>query len=74
MCEFAEQVVLPTRILHWIPDSLTFERAAFAESVAIALHAVSLAPTVFGEPVVVTGAGLIGLLVSQALKARDMDD
>ncbi len=79
---FAEQVVLPTRILHRIPESLSFEKAAFAEPVAIALHAVNLAPPIFGEPVVVIGAGLIGLLVIQALKARgwaqviavDLDD
>ncbi len=67
---FAEQVVLPTRILHRIPDSLTFEKAAFAEPVAIALHAVNLAPETFDQPTIVIGAGLIGLLVIQALKAR----
>ena len=79
---FAEQVVLPTRILHRIPDSLGFEKAAFAEPVAIALHAVNLAPETFAEPAIVIGAGLIGLLVIQALKARgwerviavDLDD
>jgi L-iditol 2-dehydrogenase len=67
---FAEQIVLPTRILHRIPDSLPFHKAAFAEPVAIALHAVNLAPPDFGEPAVVIGSGLIGLLVIQALKAR----
>ncbi|MEO5913545.1 MAG: galactitol-1-phosphate 5-dehydrogenase [Luteolibacter sp.] len=67
---FAEQVVLPTRILHRLPDSLSFEKAAFAEPVAIALHAVNLAPETFDEPAIVIGAGLIGLLVIQALKAR----
>jgi L-iditol 2-dehydrogenase len=93
---FAEYVVLPTRILYGIPDELEFEKAAFAEPVAIALHAVNLAEGVeIGEafaPVpqippprgsaVVVGAGLIGLLVIQALKARgwervvavDLDD
>lgn len=79
---FAEKVVLPTRILHRIPDSLSFEKAAFAEPVAIALHAVNLAPAITGEPAVVVGAGLIGLLVIQSLKARgwanviavDLDD
>jgi L-iditol 2-dehydrogenase len=79
---FAEQVVLPTRILHRIPDSLSFEKAAFAEPVAIALHAVNLAPPAFDQPAIVIGAGLIGLLVVQALKARgwaqviavDLDD
>ena len=67
---FAEQVVLPARILHRIPDSLSFEKAAFAEPVAIALHAVNLAPETFDQPAIVIGAGLIGLLVIQALKAR----
>ncbi len=81
---FAEKVVLPTRILYRLPGALNFERAAFAEPVAIALHAVNLAegvevgeafaPTPTKEPArgtaVVVGAGLIGLLVIQALRAR----
>lgn len=67
---FAEQVVLPTRILHRLPDELDFDKAAFAEPVAIALHAVNLAGELADEPVVVVGAGLIGLLVVQALRAR----
>jgi L-iditol 2-dehydrogenase len=71
---FAQEIVLPTRILHGIPDSLSFEMAAFAEPVAIALHAVNLAPPVVDEPVVVVGAGLIGLLVIQALKARGWEN
>ncbi len=71
---FAEQVVLPTRILHRIPDSLSFEKAAFAEPVSIALHAVNLAPATTDEPAVVVGAGLIGLLVVQALRARGWNE
>lgn len=98
---FAEKIVLPERILYRIPDSLAFEKAAFAEPVSIALHAVNLADGIevgeaFADPVeeeeqaegcghgcdchgeeqarggtaVVVGAGLIGLLVVQALKAR----
>lgn len=67
---FAAQIALPTRILHRIPDSLSFEKAAFAEPVAIALHAVNLAPPPGDGPAIVIGAGLIGLLVIQALKAR----
>ncbi|GAA5118245.1 galactitol-1-phosphate 5-dehydrogenase [Luteolibacter yonseiensis] len=67
---FAEEIVLPERILHRIPDSLSFEKAAFAEPVAIALHAVNLAPEDLEAPAVVIGAGLIGLLVIQSLKAR----
>jgi L-iditol 2-dehydrogenase len=76
---FADQVVLPQHILYRLPDGLAYEKAAFAEPVSIALHAVNLAPTPNdGSPAlttrqeiaVVVGAGLIGLLVLQALKAR----
>lgn len=67
---FAENVVVPARILHRLPDSLDFDLAAFAEPVAIALHAVNLAPPTTGEPAVVVGAGLIGLLIVQTLRAR----
>ncbi len=82
---FAERVALPTRILYPIPDGLPYEEAAFAEPVSIALHAVNLAEgSELGEAfakqtpplavqrgtAVVVGAGLIGLLVIQALKAR----
>jgi len=94
---FAERIVLPTRILYRIPDSLAFEKAAFAEPVSIALHAVNLADGIEvgeafaeacaedcghdhsqdeeppGGTAVVVGAGLIGLLIIQALKARGWD-
>jgi L-iditol 2-dehydrogenase len=119
---FAEQIALPTRILYAIPDELSYEKAAFAEPVSIALHAVNLADGIEvgeafsdegeshgcgdescggcdsdsesanhgevegveseGGTAVVVGAGLIGLLIVQSLKARgwerviavDLDD
>lgn len=65
---FAEYVTVPQRILHRLPDALSFEEAAFAEPVGVALHAVRRAGDVSGSTVLVVGAGLIGLLVIQALK------
>ncbi len=65
---FAEKLKVPTHILYKLPNDLSFERAAFAEPVSIALHAVSLIPVKPGDTAVVVGAGLIGLLVIQALK------
>ena len=65
---FAEFVTLPQRILHRLPDALSFEEAAFAEPVGVALHAVRRAGDVSGSTVLVVGAGLIGLLIIQALK------
>lgn len=40
---FAERIALPERILYAIPEGLSYEKAAFAEPVSIALHAVNLA-------------------------------
>jgi L-iditol 2-dehydrogenase len=65
---FAEYVTIPQRILHRLPDGLSFEEAAFAEPVAVALHAVRRAGDLSGTSVLVVGAGLIGMLVIQALK------
>ncbi len=65
---FAELLRVPARILYRLPDELSFEKAAFAEPVSIALHAVGLMPVRQGDTAVVVGAGLIGLLVIQALK------
>ena len=64
---FAEFVVVPARIVHRLPDNLSFSEAALLEAVAVALHAVSLAPIQAGSSALVVGAGTIGLLVQQAL-------
>ena len=64
---FAEFVVVPARIVHRLPDNLSFQEAALLEAVAVALHAVSLAPIQAGSTALVVGAGTIGLLVQQAL-------
>lgn len=48
-----------------IPDGLPNERAVFFEMGAIALQGVRKARIELGEPVVVIGAGLIGLLAMQ---------
>src|SRR3954466_6708050 len=64
---FAEFVVVPARIVHRLPDNLSFHEAALLEAVAVALHGVSLAPIQPGSTALVVGAGTIGLLVQQAL-------
>lgn len=65
---FAEYVTVPERVLHRLPDNLSFEHAALAEPVSIALHAVARAGVKPGESAVVIGAGMIGLLIVQALR------
>ena len=65
---FAEFVVVPARILYRLPDNLSFAEAAMLEAVAVALHAVSLAPVLADSTALVLGAGMIGLLTLQALR------
>jgi L-iditol 2-dehydrogenase len=65
---FAEFVTVPARIVHRLPDNLSFEQAALLEAVAVALHAVSLVPVAPGSTALVVGAGMIGLLLQQALR------
>jgi L-iditol 2-dehydrogenase len=66
---FAEYVAVPARIVYPLPDNLDFADAAMLEAVAVAIHAVSLASIPPGNTALVLGAGTIGLLVLQALRA-----
>lgn len=79
---FAEFVAVPARILYRLPDTVSFEEAAMLEAVSVAIHAVSLAQVSTGSTVLVVGAGMIGLLIAQALRTigcprifvADLDD
>ncbi|MFF4801792.1 L-idonate 5-dehydrogenase [Streptomyces sp. NPDC001351] len=66
---FAAQVVVPAQQLRPLPEGLGLRRAALAEPLAVALHAVRRAQDVHGRHVLVTGAGPIGCLVVAAAKA-----
>ena len=66
---FAEYVAVPQHILYRLPEGLSFERAAMVEALSIALHAVGRTAVRAGDTAVVVGAGMIGLLVIQTLKA-----
>jgi L-iditol 2-dehydrogenase len=65
---FAGYVAVPHRILYCIPDGVGFDRAALAEPLSIAFHAVRLARPGVNDSAVVVGAGMIGLLILQVLK------
>ena len=66
---FAEYAVVPEHIVYPMPDNLPFEHAAMIEPVSVAVHAVKRTPIAKGDTAAVVGAGMIGLLVVQALKA-----
>ena len=66
---FAEFVAVPARVVYKLPESISFAEAAMLEAVAVAIHAVSLAEIAAGSTALVVGAGTIGVLILQALRA-----
>jgi L-iditol 2-dehydrogenase len=65
---FAEFVVVPQRIVHQLPPELPFADAAMIEPLAVAVHAVRISNVPDNASTLVVGAGMIGLLVVQALR------
>ena len=66
---FAEFVAVPARICYRLPENLDFAEAAMLEAVAVAIHAVKLGQVGANDAALVIGAGTIGILTLQALRA-----
>ena len=67
---FTDYLVMPSVLLHRIPDQLSFEMAALAEPMAITVHQVAERGKIECQDfVVVTGAGPIGILAAFVAKS-----
>ena len=66
---FSEFTVVGEHMVHVMPDDLSFEQGALVEPAAVALHAVRQSSLRAGDTAAVFGAGPIGLMVIEALKA-----
>ncbi len=66
---FSEYVAIPARNLVKAPAGVGLDEAAMTEPAAVALHAVRAAGPALGKTAVVFGAGPIGLMVAQWLRA-----
>ena len=66
---YAEYVLVPTRNLHLLPDSVSLSQAALLEPLAVALAVTAMAQTRVASTAVILGAGPIGLNCLAALKA-----
>lgn len=62
----SEFVVVSKEMVRSLPGSLPLRRAALAEPLAVALHAIEIAGGVRGRRVLVSGSGAIGLLTISA--------
>ena len=67
---FAEQMLLPARLVIKRPDDLPASLAAMSEPLAVALHALGKLSVEPGAPVLVVGCGTIGGLCALALSRR----
>jgi 2-desacetyl-2-hydroxyethyl bacteriochlorophyllide A dehydrogenase len=67
---YAGQVVVDERMLFSLPDSVDDRAGTLVEPLAVAIRAVDLAGPDPGEPVLVLGAGPIGLLIALVLRHR----
>lgn len=65
---FADQVVVPERNLHELPDAVSDEQGVFVEPLASAYQIVRQCPIERRDRVTVVGSGRLGLLVAQVLK------
>jgi (R,R)-butanediol dehydrogenase/meso-butanediol dehydrogenase/diacetyl reductase len=69
---YAGQVVVDERMLFSLPESVDDRAGTLVEPLAVAIRAVDLAEVAAREPVVVLGAGPIGLLTALVLRARGL--
>ncbi|MDD2534659.1 MAG: alcohol dehydrogenase catalytic domain-containing protein [Eubacteriales bacterium] len=66
----SEYVAVDASHITPLPDTLSFDEGAMIEPLAVTVHAVRQAGDVTGKKVVVFGAGPIGILLVQTLKAK----
>jgi len=67
---FAEYLVVPSRLMHKIPKTISYEEAALVEPTAVAVHAaVSRARIEPGDFIAILGPGPIGLLAAQIARS-----
>ena len=71
---FAEITMASQSMVHKIPDTMSYEQGAMVEPAAMALHAVQRSDFRAGNRVAVFGAGPIGLLMIQVIRAAGATD
>lgn len=65
---FAESFVCRVDQLVPVPDDMSFQKAALAEPLSVALHGLTRAGNLLGKRVLITGAGPIGMLLALAVR------
>ncbi|CAN5557113.1 2,3-butanediol dehydrogenase [soil metagenome] len=70
----AEYSVVPTSMLHKLPDNVSLQLGALVEPMSVAYHAATLGDTLPGDTAMVFGAGPIGIGLWFALRGKGIED
>jgi len=66
---YVEYVAWPADFVFHLPENMTYDHGALMEPLAVGMHAVRRSRLKPGEPVIILGAGTIGLVTLLAAKA-----
>ncbi len=69
-----ERTVVPARMVHKLPDSVSDELGALVEPMSVAYHAAKLGDVSTGDTAVVFGAGPVGIGLWFALRGLGVED
>jgi (R,R)-butanediol dehydrogenase / meso-butanediol dehydrogenase / diacetyl reductase len=69
----AEYTVVPTNMLHRLPDNVSLELGALVEPMSVAYHAATLGDVGAGDTAVIFGAGPIGIGLWFALRGKGLE-
>jgi (R,R)-butanediol dehydrogenase/meso-butanediol dehydrogenase/diacetyl reductase len=70
----AEYTIVPTDMLHKLPDNVSLQLGALVEPMSVAYHAATLSDVKSGDTAMVFGAGPIGIGLWFALRGRGVED
>lgn len=71
---FAEYVIWPADYAYELPDSVSMTEGALCEPLSVGIHACRRGDVGIGDTVLVTGAGPIGLMIVEAVRAAGATD
>ena len=66
----AEYLLIPERIIYSLNDNIDMDDAALIEPASVAYHSISISEIKTTDNVLVIGAGVIGLIIIQALRIK----
>jgi threonine dehydrogenase-like Zn-dependent dehydrogenase len=66
---FAEYIAFPAAGTHLLPDTISYDQAAYLEPISIVVQAMESNPVTVGDTVAIVGPGPLGLFTLQAAKS-----